>query len=135
MSSIADAVVAAVQAAVPGRQVWDAMVSGTTIPDKGGYAIVYCPDGDAQLGNLAGDVDGKSVVVRVQSFGPTRQAAGWLSRHITDYLITSGVTVAGWGSAWVSEHFNHMPSPDESVKEYAVVMVYDELHMLFAKDS
>lgn len=131
MPSIATSFLAAVAAAVPGRQVSDGQVLSQ--PDPTGHVVVFCPEGDVQMGSITGDVDGKSVVARVQSFGPTRESAGWLSRHITDALISDGVSVPGWGRAWVQEHYNRPPSSDEDVKEFPVVMFYDEFHMTFAK--
>lgn len=131
MASIADAVVAAVQAGVPGRVVSDGQV--LTQPPPAGHVVVFCPEGDVDLENLAVAVGGKSVLVTVHSFGPTRQAAGWLSRHVTDYLLSSGVDVPGWGHGDVAEHHNDPPVSDDSVKEFPVVMFHDQFRLLFAK--
>lgn len=139
MTSIADAVVAAARALLPGRQVWDGQVlqdsalADYDTLDRRGYVVAYCPEGDVQLTNVGGAVDGKSVVAMFHSFGPTRTSARWLSSRLTDGLIATGVNAAEWGHADVTEHFNRPPVADNDVPEYPVVRIYDEFRFLFAK--
>lgn len=134
MSSIADAVVAAVKAAVPGRPVFDALVP-TVNPDPDGYVVVYCDEGQTDRPAVDAAADAKTVGWQVSSFGPDRQRSGWLSRHVTDYLLANDISVSGWTAGVVSHDHTRAPTVDESVKEYTVVMGVDQFSMVLSRAS
>lgn len=133
MTSVADAVVAAVKAAVPGREVWDGIVP--TQPAADGHVVVFCDEGAYLRDSVGAEPVSKRVGWQVSSFGPTRPAAGWLSRHVTDYLMANGVDVSGWTHGIVMHDFTRAPSADEDVKEYPTVMAVDQFSMLLAKTA
>lgn len=131
--SVADAVLAVAVAAVPGRQVSDALV--LTTPDPTGHAVVYCTEGQLSRNSVAATADSKRVWFQVSSFGPTRQAAGWFSRKFVAYFFANGVDVPGWGHGVVDEHYARIPAADEDVKEFPVVQYVDQFWCTLSKDS
>lgn len=128
---IADAVIAAVQAAVPGRPVSDGQVLAR--PDPKGHVVVYCSEGKVLRESVGADTDVRQVDWQVSSFGPVRQTSGWLSRTITDYLMAHGVDVEGWSHGVVVHEMSRRASSDDDVPEYNTAMAVDQYSMLLAK--
>jgi uncharacterized protein YbdZ (MbtH family) len=111
--------------------VWDSVVS--SVPDVDGYAVVYCDEGTLQRDAVAANPVSRRVGWQVSCFGPTRQAAAWLSGRITAALLASGISVDGWGVGVATHDYTRAPAVDEDVKERIVVQTVDQFSMWLAK--
>lgn len=148
--SVTDSILQVLRDAVPDRQVWDTQVLENSALadyeqiDRDGYVVAYC-SGGSTVRPTAGGADAKylalDVTLRVNSFGPTRSAAEWLSSRITEYLRVNGIASPGWGTAFAEVYEDgsitrrQPPVADNDVPEFPVVKIYDEFHFAFAKES
>lgn len=131
MAGITDTIIATVKLAVPGRPVSDGQVLEK--PDPEGHVVVYCAEGRVLRESVGGDTDSTEVHFQVSCFGPKRPAAGWLSRRITNYLMTNGIDVPGWTHGVLNHDMSRPAQAEDAVPEYKTVMVVDQFSMTLSK--
>jgi hypothetical protein len=132
--TIAEAVVARVVAALPGKQVLDGQVVDS--PNPAGHVAVYCSEGSYERQGVAEAApDTCWVDVTVHSFGPDRRAAQWLSTRLTDNLMSAPISASGWQPSWFEEHHRNPPVSDTDVPGVPTVLIVDQFRSLFAKST
>lgn len=125
--TVGDAVLALVEAAVPGVTVYDAHVpsSTATSPLPGRYVVVYPTTPQLSAEGLCAS-DTVRAEWQVTSVGATRPEAQWLAEHVRDGLVDRRPTVPGMTCAPI-EHTGSQPVRwDDQVAGRVVLYATDQ---------
>lgn len=151
--TVADTVVAAVVAAIPGAALWqqteatppfdDLLVFDAIVPPQPPqrYVVVWPDDGTRTTGpgrdqSPVCDVSSSELYRwQVTAVAPDRQMAAWLARRVKDHLTDARIEVEGLSSGLIRHVFSQQPQPDEKVLERPVVFVIDQYRLLAERVS
>jgi len=129
--SVASQITAVCQAAVPGREVYNAQILNE--PDPDGWAIVYCNPGDRKRLTVATAGAKAKVWWQVSCFAPTEETAAWLQGRITDHLMANPVVIDGWTPGVVKNTVSQLPIQDESVMEHPLIQAISQFEIHISK--
>lgn len=125
--SLSTAILASIQAAVPGVAVFDGIVPDEP-PDR--YVVVYVDDGTVAALAVCARSDSATCRWQTTCVAPDREMAGWLATRIRDATVDSAPVAAGWVCGQVCHQFSERPSRDETVQEKPVVFKIDLYDLL-----
>lgn len=128
----ADAVVAAVTAAVPGVEVFDSIVVDR--PAGSRWVSVFPDRGTFEQIDLKHATDVATVRWLVNTFGPDRKTSEWLANKVRDYLLTRFITVPGWSDAAVLHDVSVEARDDTDVGEAPLVVCSDRYSMTVTRE-
>lgn len=128
---IPEAVLALIEAAVPGVEVYDALVPEEP-PER--YAVFWPTDGDRDMGpddsRVAVLSTGELHRWQVSSVAPTRQMAAWIARRIRDAITDVSPVVEGYSCGPIQHRMSASPDPEEQVLSRRRVLMADTYELL-----
>lgn len=131
--SVPAAILALVEAAVPGVTVYDGRVPDSTDtgdPPPERYVAVYADNGTREHGQVAHESTGRLYRWQTTCVAPDREMAAWLAGRVADALTDARPTAAGFACGLVEHSFSQSPRPDEQVQERPVVIAVDQYRLM-----